>query len=91
MQVIFLLHTGKVSYFTATFPYVVMTILVVKGALLDGAGDGVSYYLRGDGGFDAKKMLEPALWKDAVNTLFFVCCCCEHFKDLIIKQFKTNI
>lgn len=72
MQIIFFPHTGKVSYFTATFPYVVMTILVVKGALLDGAGDGVSYYLQGDGGFDAKKMLEPALWKDAVSTFFLL-------------------
>lgn len=32
---------GKISYFTATFPYVMLTILVINGAILDGADEGV--------------------------------------------------
>lgn len=63
---------GKVSYFTATFPYVVMTILVVAGALLDGASEGVSFYLTGENGFNAANLFEPELWKDAVNSFFIV-------------------
>ena len=27
---------GKVSYFTATFPYVMLTVLVITGSLLEG-------------------------------------------------------
>ena len=38
----------QVVYFTATFPYVVMVILVIRGATLDGSLDGVAFYLKPD-------------------------------------------
>ncbi len=59
---------GKISYFTATFPYVMLTILVVKGALLEGSGKGIEFYI---GKFEIAKLADPELWKDAVKLLPF--------------------
>jgi SNF family Na+-dependent transporter len=55
---------GKISYFTATFPYIILTILVIRGCLLDGAGEGIKYYV---GQFDINRLATAELWKDAVN------------------------
>ncbi|KAJ8312876.1 hypothetical protein KUTeg_010249 [Tegillarca granosa] len=37
--------TGKVVYFTATFPYVVLITLLVRGLTLDGSYEGVKYFI----------------------------------------------
>ena len=37
--------SGKVVYVTATAPFFLLTILLIRGVLLPGAVDGIKYYL----------------------------------------------
>lgn len=45
----------QVVYFTATFPYVVLFILMIRGATLDGSLEGVIFYLKPD----VQKLKDP--------------------------------
>jgi len=59
--------SGKVVYFSATFPYLVLLVLLVLGLTLPGAGDGL-YYL-----FVPKweKLASFTVWRRAAGQVFF--------------------
>ncbi|XP_014241849.1 sodium-dependent noradrenaline transporter [Cimex lectularius] len=59
--------TGKVVWVTATLPYVVLTILLIRGLMLPGAMTGIKYYLQPE----LSKLREPQVWVDAAVQIFF--------------------
>ncbi|KAH9503519.1 hypothetical protein Btru_068104, partial [Bulinus truncatus] len=59
--------TGKVVYITATLPYVIMTILLVRGVLLPGAEDGIRYFITPK----IDSLRKPKVWIDAAVQIFF--------------------
>lgn len=59
--------TGKAVWITATAPYVVLTILLIRGLTLPGAGRGISFYLTPD----FNRLREPAVWTAAATQIFF--------------------
>ncbi|NWX49977.1 SC6A7 protein, partial [Steatornis caripensis] len=59
--------SGKVLYFTATFPYVVILFLIIWGATLDGSLDGVRFYLSSDW----SRLQSAQVWSDAASQVFY--------------------
>ncbi|XP_075875878.1 sodium- and chloride-dependent betaine transporter-like [Nelusetta ayraudi] len=59
--------SGKVAYFTATFPYVMLLILLIRGATLPGAVEGIYYYLHPD----LNQLANLEVWKDAASQVMF--------------------
>ncbi|XP_075210738.1 sodium-dependent noradrenaline transporter-like [Lycorma delicatula] len=59
--------SGKVVWGTATMPYVVLAILLVRGLMLPGALSGIQYYLKPE----LSKLKETQVWLDAAVQIFY--------------------
>ncbi|XP_062285093.1 sodium- and chloride-dependent betaine transporter-like [Scomber scombrus] len=59
--------SAKVAYFTATFPYVMLLILLIRGLTLPGAWDGIYYYLYPD----LKGLANLEVWMEAGSQICF--------------------
>nr|XP_022345993.1 sodium- and chloride-dependent creatine transporter 1-like isoform X2 [Crassostrea virginica] len=59
--------SGKIVYFTATFPYVILFILLGRGLTLPGAGSGIMYFLKPD----FSRLLDAQVWIDGGTQVFF--------------------
>ncbi|KAL6478528.1 hypothetical protein MHYP_G00119610 [Metynnis hypsauchen] len=59
--------TGKVVYFTATFPYVMLLVLLIRGLTLPGALQGVFFYVYPD----PQRLADPQVWMEAGTQMFF--------------------
>ncbi|XP_026470122.1 sodium-dependent nutrient amino acid transporter 1-like [Ctenocephalides felis] len=65
--------SGKVSYFLAIFPYVVMIALLIRAATLEGAGKGILFFIEPQWG----ELLNPKVWHAAVTQACFSLSLCN--------------
>ncbi|XP_026006461.1 sodium- and chloride-dependent GABA transporter 3-like isoform X2 [Astatotilapia calliptera] len=59
--------SGKVAYFTAPFPYVILLILLIRGLTLPGAWEGIYFYLYPD----VNQLANLEVWIEAGSQIFF--------------------
>ncbi|XP_018533727.1 sodium- and chloride-dependent GABA transporter 3-like isoform X1 [Lates calcarifer] len=59
--------SGKVAYFTATFPYAMLLILLIRGLTLPGAWEGIYFYLYPD----LNRLANLEVWIEAGSQICF--------------------
>lgn len=59
--------SGKVVWVTATAPYMILSILLVRGLFLPGASLGIDYYLSPK----FERLSDPTVWTDAAGQVFY--------------------
>ncbi|XP_068605319.1 sodium- and chloride-dependent GABA transporter 3-like [Brachionichthys hirsutus] len=59
--------SGKAAYFTATFPYLMLLILLIRGVTLPGASEGIYYYLYPD----INRLADLQVWIEAAIQISF--------------------
>lgn len=81
--------SGKAAYFLAVFPYIVLIILLVRSATLEGAMDGMFYFIVPE--WD--KIFEAQVWYAAVTQVFYALGVC--FGSIIMyssyNRFNQNV
>jgi solute carrier family 6 amino acid transporter-like protein 5/7/9/14 len=58
---------GKIVYFTATFPYFVLTAFLIRALMLPGSYMGLQFYVTPQ--WD--RLLSPRVWGDASSQIFY--------------------
>nr|KAG5712675.1 hypothetical protein BaRGS_029730 [Batillaria attramentaria] len=58
---------GKVVYVTALLPYVLLTVFLIRGAMLPGAADGILFYIRPD----FSRLASFSVWIEACLQVFY--------------------
>ena len=56
-------ESGKIAIYTSSAPYILLTLLLIRGLFLDGAWEGLSYLFV----LDTSKIFEASVWIDAVS------------------------
>ncbi|XP_070554248.1 sodium- and chloride-dependent glycine transporter 2-like [Ptychodera flava] len=59
--------SGKVVYFTATFPYLCLLILLIRGVTLPGASEGIKYYMQPNW----ELLLNAKIWRAAAPQVMY--------------------
>ncbi|XP_061583219.1 solute carrier family 6 member 11a [Cololabis saira] len=78
--------TGKASYITATFPFLLLMVLFVRGITLPGALHGIKYYLYPN----PARLADPQVWTDAGTQIFFSYALCLGFLTTFGSYNKYN-
>jgi len=64
--------TGKAIYFTSLFPFITLGVLLVRGCTLDGASEGIKFYLKPN----MSMLAQPAVWVSAGSQVCYSYCIC---------------
>lgn len=78
--------SGKIAWFTAIFPYIVLLILGIRGWMLPGAYIGIEFYVYPKW----ERLLEIGVWRDAAVQTFFTLSLCYGGLPTLASYNKFN-
>eukprot|EP00592_Proboscia_alata_P023477 CAMPEP_0194407786 /NCGR_PEP_ID=MMETSP0176-20130528/5758_1 /TAXON_ID=216777 /ORGANISM="Proboscia alata, Strain PI-D3" /LENGTH=625 /DNA_ID=CAMNT_0039207587 /DNA_START=80 /DNA_END=1960 /DNA_ORIENTATION=+ len=62
--------TGRITYFTMGFPFILLFVFLFRGISLKGATDGINLYIGGNSDINVLND-QPTVWTEAVTQIFF--------------------